>query len=222
MEIALHECRSTKIVGGKEVPRRKMESKYMPLISFPWLFSETLGRIATGLERQDGELGNLDLTFLKPKSETKRSHNPESGINEFDNDDYVEIAGGVTHRGELLELFRPDDLDSEGDEVENPYREFSSPDMLELLKGSGIGEKEGLSPVNASIPPAPIPRLEPRQGNGIEWMEDLLVDMSISPHTMLTPQESDQEAETEVEIEEVIADAEEDSPLEKLARLTGS
>lgn len=38
MDIALAECRSTKIAGGREVPRRQMIPQSMPLLSFPWLF----------------------------------------------------------------------------------------------------------------------------------------------------------------------------------------
>ncbi|RFU28144.1 hypothetical protein B7463_g8205, partial [Scytalidium lignicola] len=48
IDAALLECQSFKTVGGREVPIRKMEPKYMPLISFPWLFDRELGKIAVG------------------------------------------------------------------------------------------------------------------------------------------------------------------------------
>ncbi|KAF2867202.1 RNA dependent RNA polymerase-domain-containing protein [Massariosphaeria phaeospora] len=44
---ALDECRTTKMVGGQSVPVRKMEPEEMPLMSFPWLFVNELGKIAT-------------------------------------------------------------------------------------------------------------------------------------------------------------------------------
>ncbi|KAI9740016.1 MAG: hypothetical protein M1818_004767 [Claussenomyces sp. TS43310] len=46
MDSALGECRMTRAVGGKEVPLRSMEPRYMPLMSFPWIFHDVLGRIA--------------------------------------------------------------------------------------------------------------------------------------------------------------------------------
>jgi RNA-dependent RNA polymerase len=63
MDIALAECRSQRIVGGREVPRRKMEPKSMPLMSFPWLFEKELGRIATGIDISD-DLEDLGLAPL--------------------------------------------------------------------------------------------------------------------------------------------------------------
>jgi hypothetical protein len=118
MRIALHECREMKIKGGKEEPKRKMEPKYMPLISFPWLFHDVLGRIATGIEQRE-DLENLGFSFVSTTKE--KSYKIKSGRDESDPDDVVETAEGITHRGELLDLFKHDDIDSEGDEAEHPY-----------------------------------------------------------------------------------------------------
>lgn len=119
MRIALHECREMKIKGGKEEPKRKMEPKFMPLMSFPWLFHDILGRIATGIEQRE-DFENLGFTFMSTTKE--KSYKVKSGRDESDPDDVVETAEGITHRGELLDLFRTDDVDCEGDEVEHPYR----------------------------------------------------------------------------------------------------
>jgi hypothetical protein len=116
MRIALHECREMKTKGGKEEPKRRMEPKYMPMISFPWLFHDILGRIATGIEQRD-DLEDLGFTFVSTIKE--KSYKVKSGRDE-DPDDVVETAEGITHRGELLDLFGPDDIDSEGDEVHQP------------------------------------------------------------------------------------------------------
>jgi hypothetical protein len=118
MRIALHECREMKIKGGKEEPKRKMEPKYMPLISFPWLFHDVLGRVATGIEQRE-DLENLGFSFVSSTKE--KSYKIKSGRDESDPDDVVETAEGITHRGELLDLFKHDDVDSEGDEAEHPY-----------------------------------------------------------------------------------------------------
>lgn len=111
LDIALAECRSTKIVGGREVPRRKMEPKNMPLITFPWLFEKELGRIATGIDVFDDleELGLATLTL----GESGQSRMRQGG-GLVDLDDYIQQEDGViVHRGEELDLFRQD-IDSEG------------------------------------------------------------------------------------------------------------
>jgi hypothetical protein len=117
LEIALHECRTIITVGGREVPQRKMESRYMPLISFPWLFYHVLGRIATGIDnRRAYEALGLPLLQL-----TREPNSISGGATLPGFIDFIETAEGVTHRGEVLDLFRRDDIDSDGDEVEQPH-----------------------------------------------------------------------------------------------------
>ncbi len=119
MRLALHECREIKMKGGREEPKRKMEPKYMPLMSFPWLFHDILGRIATGIEQRE-DLENMGFSFVSTTKDKSSKFKP--GRDESNLDDVVETAEGITHRGELLDLFRPDDVDSDGDEVEHPYQ----------------------------------------------------------------------------------------------------
>jgi RNA dependent RNA polymerase len=120
LEIALHECRTTITVGGREVPKRKMEPRHMPLISFPWLFYHVLGRIATGIDNHRAhEAFGLPLLPLTHKPDSR--HGDTAGNTLPDFIDFIETAEGVTHRGEVLDLFRPDDIDSDGDEVEQPH-----------------------------------------------------------------------------------------------------
>ncbi|TAQ83496.1 hypothetical protein B7494_g8180 [Chlorociboria aeruginascens] len=110
LDIALAECHSTRLVAGKEVPKRKMEPKFMPLISFPWLFEKELGRIATGIDASDDmdDLGMLQL-ILKTDGSRKR----QTGVVP-EEEDYIRQENGViVHRGEELDLFRPD-VDMEG------------------------------------------------------------------------------------------------------------
>lgn len=118
LAIALHECRTMKTIDGKDVPRRKMEPKSMPLMSFPWLFHSVLGRIATGTEPTDFQ--ELGLPFLCiPEAHSKKPRLTISDEN--DPEDYIETADGVTHRGELLDLFRPDPASSNGDDIAEPH-----------------------------------------------------------------------------------------------------
>jgi RNA-dependent RNA polymerase len=111
MDIALAECRTMRIVGGREVARRKMEPKSMPLMSFPWLFEKELGRIATGIDVSDDleDLGLAPLTLGETGHTRKRQ-----GGGLIDMDDFIRQEDGViVHRGEELDLFRQD-VDSAG------------------------------------------------------------------------------------------------------------
>ncbi|KAI0125087.1 RNA dependent RNA polymerase-domain-containing protein [Xylariales sp. AK1849] len=45
VQIALQECRETRLIAGRQIPKRTKNE--MPLISFPWLFESELGLIAT-------------------------------------------------------------------------------------------------------------------------------------------------------------------------------
>jgi RNA-dependent RNA polymerase len=128
LDIALAECHSTKVVGGREVPKRRMEPKYMPLISFPWLFEKELARIATGIERSD-DLDALGLQPLVLKGDSGRQRKHGAG-GDLDLDDFIRQEDGViVHRGEVLDLFRPDvdsdDLFGESD-FEEARAEHSS------------------------------------------------------------------------------------------------
>jgi RNA-dependent RNA polymerase len=120
LDIALAECRSTKMIGGRLQPARKMEQKYMPLISFPWLFEKELGRIATGevAEGDEGGVAGLGLLPRRPKGDGPSRK--RGGAGEEDIDDFIQQEDGViVHRGEELDLFRPDvesnDLSGESD-----------------------------------------------------------------------------------------------------------
>ena len=120
LDIALAECRSTKIVGGLEVPKRKMVPKSMPLLSFPWLFEKELARIATGTEATD-DIEGLGLQTLDLKGDANTSRKAagvRGGVtNAIDLDDYVQQEDGrIIHRGEELDLFRADaNSDSAGE-----------------------------------------------------------------------------------------------------------
>lgn len=112
MDMALAECRQTRMVGGVEKPKRKMEPGQMPLMSFPWLFEKELGRIATGIEvfddPQDSGLAPLNLNDGKRKRQG-------GAAGSLDIEDFIQQEDGVIiHRGEELDLFRHDDSDEFG------------------------------------------------------------------------------------------------------------
>ncbi|KAL3420212.1 RNA-dependent RNA polymerase 1 [Phlyctema vagabunda] len=94
LDIALAECRAGK---------RKMIPKYMPLISFPWLFEKELARMATGQEAYGDieELGALTFTTKKDTA-ASRARKAADTVEE----DFIETEDGTKiHRGEELDLF---------------------------------------------------------------------------------------------------------------------
>lgn len=112
LDIALAECRATKNFSGRLVPARKMEPKYMPLITFPWLFEKVLGRIATGVDLEE-DLADLGFTLLEFKNDRKsRANYPAT-------EDFIRRKDGVVvHRGEELDLFQEGGYENEeGSEV---------------------------------------------------------------------------------------------------------
>jgi RNA-dependent RNA polymerase len=110
LDIALAECRTTRVVEGREVPKRKMEPRFMPLISFPWLFEKELGRIATGVEGY-GNPQNYGLTSLTPQ-ELNQSRKQQDRMGATDLEDSIQPEYGITgHHAEELDLFRQDDSD---------------------------------------------------------------------------------------------------------------
>ncbi|KAH7405857.1 RNA dependent RNA polymerase-domain-containing protein [Phaeosphaeria sp. MPI-PUGE-AT-0046c] len=96
---ALEECHTTKTVGGREVPVRPMDSEYMPLISFPWLFTSELGKIAARSARPIRTLP-VSLTTQHNNGVKRRSQKAEVEVEVGT----VETEAGVTRYGELLKL----------------------------------------------------------------------------------------------------------------------
>ena len=108
---AVEECHRMRIVGGQERSLREMTSSTMPLMSFPWLFQDILGKIAKKSTDKNvdilsipGQIGTeasihkVDIKAPQPK----RGH---MGSSTLDPADYLKTSNGTTHPGELLELF---------------------------------------------------------------------------------------------------------------------
>ena len=55
MAQAIQECQQTRLVGGQQKPLRKMTTADMPLMSFPWLFQDVLGKIANSRQHKSHE-----------------------------------------------------------------------------------------------------------------------------------------------------------------------
>jgi len=105
---AIQECYQEREIGGRMQPVRQMTPTSMPLISFPWLFQDVLGKIAKSnpfedeqadlVDMRDGTQIARDNVLSAPikKTRIKVAFNDERGD--------VETAAGITHWGEILRL----------------------------------------------------------------------------------------------------------------------
>jgi RNA-dependent RNA polymerase len=152
MEVALRECKMTKLVDGKEVPVRKLEPRYMPLISFPWLFYEVIGRLASGTARRD-EVQELEKLGFQMASAPKsvRVHSHEATGDESPDIEQLETEEGVVIKeGQQLDL---------GDlRRHSPSQDSSLPPDQNVVER---GVEEPANPLNVPHSPGPAaPRLE--------------------------------------------------------------
>lgn len=114
MQGAMKMCRSTTIVGGQQVPVREMDPANMPLMSFPWLFTNELGRIATG--------SSIDRTPVSAEQGASRKAKHADLVTEFDEPCIGNIVtkDGVAHYGDLLKLeFEDPDAEEVSDPIED-------------------------------------------------------------------------------------------------------
>jgi RNA-dependent RNA polymerase len=106
MALAIEECRQVKFVAGKEKRVRLMDAHSMPLMSFPWLFQNILGKIANGeLYPTQAETSEVAAAVRATAKPTFKRISGDIQIPIPDVDDTVATTEGVTHQGEVLELF---------------------------------------------------------------------------------------------------------------------
>lgn len=145
--IALYEARQPHVLPDGTVGLRKVTPRSMPLISFPWLFADELGKIATGSERLGG-LGDLgpgrSWTEPKPREVLETARDLVAM-------DYTRTSDGrYIHRGEILQLFRHD---GEGSDDGGPYHNdgvISSEQGL-LTPDNATSPTENDSPVSLGL-----------------------------------------------------------------------
>lgn len=105
---AIQECQQIITVGGQETRARKMTPANMPLMSFPWLFQSILGKIAQAIEIAPGLRDDTNVALHRRPKYKKGLMGPLSL-----EDDNLETHEGVTHRGEVLELFENPEVQSD-------------------------------------------------------------------------------------------------------------
>ena len=126
---AVSECHQYKIVDGQSVRVRQPTVDDMPLMSFPWIFSSVLGKVATG------KFSAPQAIPAERKRMVRKAPVPSNLI-----DDTLQTVEGETHRGELLELFQHD-----GESKVEPQRGCSSNEKAPM-KHPGLRRKENSTP----------------------------------------------------------------------------
>ena len=122
---ALIECQRVVTVGGKAQRVGEVSTRTMPLMSFPWLFQSILGKIASGELYSQQEGGTEPFHSEHKKVITKRHQTGRS----FSNENTLQTNEGITHRGDILELFHRDEEERSKEEI----GVTSNVDMLEIL-----------------------------------------------------------------------------------------
>ncbi|KAI9841651.1 MAG: hypothetical protein M1838_003487 [Thelocarpon superellum] len=96
--------------GPPGVPVPPWDPKSMPLMSFPWIFHQLLGKIANHDYQAE-----LPLCPPAPTARpgttagrTVRSEGRDDATAVVEEEDVLETADGLTHRGDLLQLFQHD------------------------------------------------------------------------------------------------------------------
>ena len=124
MADAVWECPQFQDVGGRRRPLREMTADTMPLMSFPWLFPDVLGKIAKGHAQQAAETVSIRRNAAQIAGMARSGLEAAAGRvipsrlgrsvlapSMLDAADDIETAGGVTHRGDMLQLFETNALD---------------------------------------------------------------------------------------------------------------
>ena len=169
---ALEETRQTIMVNGQTVPKRSLNASSMPLMSFPWCFTEILGKITDmGGVVPEGiqplkpiEIGRGHGKEEKREKEVYAAEEIQTTDHQVENtrdtlpllvnlqeDDVIETAAGVTHRGELLELFQNTDTLSPGTS-ESGGRNFQTIDVTPQNPASpGLASPSSISANDITI-----------------------------------------------------------------------
>ena len=144
---AVKECRHIQMIGGQPVPLREMTPSTMPLMSFPWLFQDILGKIAKNnlsetldilsVRGETASRASVQPHFIKPAPH-KRGHITSDTLN---SEDYLKTSEGITRPGELLELFR----DS------SDFRNYQRPTATAYIPSNSTSVESSKSSIGTSV-----------------------------------------------------------------------
>lgn len=107
MTNAVQECHQVRHVGGRAIPLRRMTVEEMPLMSFPWLFQNILGKIANRGPQRIGTDSAITHRYDPAGTTLNRAQarRHPSQLVHLSNISNLETAKGITQPGEVLQLF---------------------------------------------------------------------------------------------------------------------
>ena len=145
--VAVEECHCVQMVGGQPRPLREMTASAMPLMSFPWLFQDVLGKVAKsrtsepiGTSSMGGELGSEDA-LPRDKIMAPQPRRGRVGPRRLDSDDYLQTSKGTTLPGEELVLFGESSVS----------RERKEPAEAAYIPSNSISAKSCSSSMDTSV-----------------------------------------------------------------------
>ena len=160
MADAVWECSQYQDVGGRRRPLREMTADTMPLMSFPWLFPDILGKIAKGDVQQAeeafsarrkaaqvAEMARSGLVAAQSSVIPRGQRRSVMAPSLLDAADDIETAGGVTHRGDMLQLFEANAVDQGLSEAATGSSSFSGLEGSQppISRSSSKGDSAGVS-----------------------------------------------------------------------------
>lgn len=145
MEIgeAVEECGQFEDIGGRRKPLRTMTPEKMPLMSFPWLFADVLGKIAKNTDREAKGITTVEHEAAELQKDVLRSGQLRKSrvtSNLMNTNDDLQTTAGVTHRGEVLELFDHPNRLNDSAKDGNEGGTLSPATNTESLESSGNNE----------------------------------------------------------------------------------
>ena len=119
MSQAVRECQKSQTVAGLKESLQRMTPATMPLMSFPWLFQDILGKIARQSElKSHGASSDVALNRRAASTTTqiRRAHGHPTIPTRLSTTNDLETAdGNTTHVGDVLQLFGDSHIDDRED-----------------------------------------------------------------------------------------------------------
>ena len=209
---AVWECSQFQDVRGRRRPLREMTADTMPLMSFPWLFPDILGKIAKGdIQQAEGTFSTrkaAQIAQMAPsglvaaQSSVIPSRHGRSVMEPsiLDATDDIETADGVTHRGDMLQLFETNAVDRVSSDAATGTSSFSG--WEESTPPMSRSSSKGNSAGGSSLPEGKaVPLLNADSQDADEHQEAInlagqaLIESNTEDGQFTSSDDSDTEAE---------------------------
>ena len=213
MADAVWECSQSQDVSGRRRPLREMTPDTMPLMSFPWLFPDILGKIAKGDGRQAeetvstrrkaaqiAEMARSGLVAAQSSVIPIGQRRSVMAPSLLDATDDIKTAGGVTHRGDLLQLFETNAVDRGLSEAATSSSSFSGLEGSHspVSRSSSKGGSAGVSSL-PEVKAVPLLNVDSQVADEHQEATRLagqaIIESNMEDSQYISPEDSDTEAE---------------------------